>query len=102
MNYPKRGVDDLYALYKYIFTFKWLYESRSQIFTFTKNPFLDRHPFFRHSRFQFFKGNVLFGRTFLPTIGFFSTPGPPVCITPVSYTHLRAHETDSYLVCRLL
>src|SRR5680860_67185 len=25
----------------------------------------------------------------------------PVC-GPVSYTHLRAHETDSYLVCRLL
>src|SRR5680860_1777941 len=24
------------------------------------------------------------------------------CISPVSYTHLRAHETDSYLVCRLL
>src|SRR5665647_1033449 len=24
----------------------------------------------------------------------------PYC--PVSYTHLRAHETDSYLVCRLL
>src|SRR5665647_3064705 len=23
-------------------------------------------------------------------------------ITSVSYTHLRAHETDSYLVCRLL
>ena len=23
-------------------------------------------------------------------------------VTPVSYTHLRAHETDSYLVCRLL
>src|SRR5664279_6086334 len=23
-------------------------------------------------------------------------------IWPVSYTHLRAHETDSYLVCRLL
>src|SRR5665647_3773860 len=22
-------------------------------------------------------------------------------INPVSYTHLRAHETDSYLVCRL-
>ena len=22
--------------------------------------------------------------------------------TTVSYTHLRAHETDSYLVCRLL
>src|SRR5665647_3842565 len=26
------------------------------------------------------------------------TPSRP----PVSYTHLRAHETDSYLVCRLL
>src|SRR5665647_3137395 len=24
------------------------------------------------------------------------------CTPPVSYTHLRAHETDSYLVCRLL
>src|SRR5664279_5769858 len=23
-------------------------------------------------------------------------------VLPVSYTHLRAHETDSYLVCRLL
>src|SRR5680860_1018909 len=23
-------------------------------------------------------------------------------VSPVSYTHLRAHETDSYLVCRLL
>src|SRR5665647_3762057 len=23
-------------------------------------------------------------------------------IEPVSYTHLRAHETDSYIVCRLL
>ena len=26
----------------------------------------------------------------------------PAEVTPVSYTHLRAHETDSYLVCRLL
>src|SRR5665647_3757359 len=25
-----------------------------------------------------------------------------VARAPVSYTHLRAHETDSYLVCRLL
>src|SRR5680860_1644133 len=25
-----------------------------------------------------------------------------VLVPPVSYTHLRAHETDSYLVCRLL
>src|SRR5665647_3734932 len=25
-----------------------------------------------------------------------------VKVSPVSYTHLRAHETDSYLVCRLL
>src|SRR5665647_190879 len=27
---------------------------------------------------------------------------PPFCTITVSYTHLRAHETDSYLVCRLL
>src|SRR5665647_1769547 len=26
----------------------------------------------------------------------------PFASWPVSYTHLRAHETDSYLVCRLL
>ena len=26
----------------------------------------------------------------------------PLTALPVSYTHLRAHETDSYLVCRLL
>ena len=25
-----------------------------------------------------------------------------ICSITVSYTHLRAHETDSYLVCRLL
>ena len=25
-----------------------------------------------------------------------------VALRTVSYTHLRAHETDSYLVCRLL
>src|SRR5665647_1367207 len=24
-----------------------------------------------------------------------------ISLSPVSYTHLRAHETDSYLVCRL-
>src|SRR5665647_3760144 len=27
---------------------------------------------------------------------------PRLIKSPVSYTHLRAHETDSYLVCRLL
>src|SRR5680860_1522786 len=34
------------------------------------------------------------------------TPPAPPCdwpsLRPISYTHLRAHETDSYLVCRLL
>src|SRR5664279_3854814 len=29
-------------------------------------------------------------------------PGPHKGDWSVSYTHLRAHETDSYLVCRLL
>src|SRR5680860_1781415 len=33
-----------------------------------------------------------------PLAGLRSFPRPD----PVSYTHLRAHETDSYLVCRLL
>src|SRR5664279_6251299 len=28
--------------------------------------------------------------------------GQTIQMRPVSYTHLRAHETDSYLVCRLL
>src|SRR5680860_997184 len=34
----------------------------------------------------------------------FSTFGQLIILIliPVSYTHLRAHETDSYLVCRLL
>src|SRR5665647_1349230 len=30
------------------------------------------------------------------------TPPGLICLESVSYTHLRAHETDSYLVCRLL
>src|SRR5680860_1830697 len=30
------------------------------------------------------------------------SPGAETQTRPVSYTHLRAHETDSYLVCRLL
>src|SRR5680860_1757171 len=29
-------------------------------------------------------------------------PRENIIAEPVSYTHLRAHETDSYLVCRLL
>src|SRR5680860_1783919 len=39
-----------------------------------------------------------------PHLGRFSSTGTRVLQGPgaVSYTHLRAHETDSYLVCRLL
>ena len=33
---------------------------------------------------------------------FKSTAKDILITSPVSYTHLRAHETDSYLVCRLL
>ena len=32
----------------------------------------------------------------------FNEKGEMCSVAPVSYTHLRAHETDSYLVCRLL
>src|SRR5665647_1734912 len=41
-------------------------------------------------------------------VGYLSSLNWKLCCTscftlcPVSYTHLRAHETDSYLVCRLL
>ena len=31
-----------------------------------------------------------------------NAPGTGASFGTVSYTHLRAHETDSYLVCRLL
>ena len=31
-----------------------------------------------------------------------SLGGAAIGLAAVSYTHLRAHETDSYLVCRLL
>src|SRR5680860_711704 len=30
-----------------------------------------------------------------------AVPTTRACVLAVSYTHLRAHETDSYLVCRL-
>src|SRR5678816_1645068 len=32
----------------------------------------------------------------------FGVPGAGACVAPVSYTHLRAHETPEHLVCRLL
>src|SRR5664279_4964116 len=43
----------------------------------------------------------------LPLVGSDPCRDRPLCAfgvicRPVSYTHLRAHETDSYLVCRLL
>src|SRR5665647_2114792 len=37
-----------------------------------------------------------------PRIGLRRQGGGTASPYPVSYTHLRAHETDSYLVCRLL
>ena len=33
---------------------------------------------------------------------FYRLGNSSIVYEPVSYTHLRAHETDSYLVCRLL
>ena len=37
-----------------------------------------------------------------PGMGYSEGPKINSSERPVSYTHLRAHETDSYLVCRLL
>ena len=42
------------------------------------------------------------GGIFSLDVGFTLLNYPPKDKKPVSYTHLRAHETDSYLVCRLL
>src|SRR5665647_1887635 len=41
-------------------------------------------------------------RTFRDKPGPNNRGEPIFTMTTVSYTHLRAHETDSYLVCRLL
>ena len=38
----------------------------------------------------------------LASISFGSRPIPLARLWPVSYTHLRAHETSLHLVCRLL
>src|SRR5680860_1231826 len=73
------------------------------------------HPDFRHE-WWYFTGNLQAadGRRFGYELTLFRialspvrTPGKSAWRTnqlytaPVSYTHLRAHETDSYLVCRL-
>ena len=50
--------------------------------TFTSNVFADGHAI---------KMGIILGFT-----------GPIESLTPVSYTHLRAHETLMNLVCRLL
>ena len=40
--------------------------------------------------------------SFAHTAFFTSHPAEKLAERPVSYTHLRAHETGAYLVCRLL
>src|SRR5664279_4451592 len=40
--------------------------------------------------------------TLSPSLHHPSSPRDQTISISVSYTHLRAHETDSYLVCRLL
>ena len=48
--------------------------------------------------------NALWGLVLLQVFLFFrgAGAGGRLAAGPVSYTHLRAPETDSYLVCRLL
>ena len=53
----------------------------------------------RHSFLVFL---LFFYHRFFLFLPFFDFDLDIVCFIPVSYTHLRAHETDSYLVCRLL
>ena len=45
---------------------------------------------------------VLFVDIFDVVVAVFVVVFVVVVVVAVSYTHLRAHETDSYLVCRLL
>src|SRR5665647_142261 len=44
---------------------------------------------------ELIEGTTLKGQVYLDDISIYEKEA-------VSYTHLRAHETDSYLVCRLL
>src|SRR5665647_405012 len=62
-----------------------------RVFFFCINPFFSEkwHFFFNFIQNLFYFSICKF-RSSIPFIG------------SVSYTHLRAHETDSYLVCRLL
>src|SRR5678816_4841901 len=47
--------------------------------------------------------NLIYRREIPVMIGVFINPGrTPEQPEPVSYTHLRAHETPEHLVCRLL
>ena len=47
---------------------------------------------------------MLWGRKLLDLVEFTHSEvhGPELSVDAVSYTHLRAHETLRYLVCRLL
>src|SRR5665647_145027 len=62
-------------------------------------PCMDNDPprgWFRQDVVQCEKTAPLMGINFIPL------PVTLARVLTVSYTHLRAHETDSYLVCRLL
>src|SRR5665647_3802957 len=55
------------------------------------------------------KAGTIFAKSLLPLVKWFQamflvtqSKNSISSLEPVSYTHLRAHETDSYLVCRLL
>src|SRR5680860_629034 len=48
------------------------------------------------------RSTALASRSFFVVVSGFGDVPPYPGLLPVSYTHLRAHETDSYLVCRLL
>src|SRR5664279_1882898 len=66
----------------------WLFISGLEVKLF-ESVFFDYVPFI-----------ILLGSLFVITGGIFLDGDLEA--KPVSYTHLRAHETDSYLVCRLL
>ena len=78
---------------------------KGQVYVLTKEEGGRHTPFFNGYRPQFyFRTTDVTGVAELPEGTEMVMPGNNITmdVEPVSYTHLRAHETDSYLVCRLL
>ena len=80
---------------------QWLIE-QSGVNFFWDMVVLDELSSFKNWNSKRFKAFMKVRPNVKRVIGLTGTPSSNGLMDPVSYTHLRAHETDSYLVCRLL